>query len=344
MAFASSDHFVPFLGGEAFIINEISCWRVIRRATRPYMAVRKGEPASHRLEPGEAQAHLADPTLVACEVQSSSHEDRKVRNSVIKGVTIDLWGTLLLDSPAADERYRRERLVRIAEVLAERGIEVPIPALARGYEESRRQLVKIWREMRDVPVERHAAILLHAVDAALPERLDADGLAAVTWAYASPALEAPPLLDPGAASALKALNERGIAVCLVSNTMRTPGTVLRRILKNEGLLDAFTSMVFSDECGMRKPASGIFHEALKRLGVGPHHAVHVGDDVRLDVEGARLANMRVIHLGGGHACADMPDASIQGLSELPAAVDWLENASEPRDATPVFLAGPAVRR
>ena len=104
-------------------------------------------------------------------------------NPVIKAVTMDLWGTLLLDSPAADERYRRERLVRIAEVLAERGIEVPIPALARGYEESRRQLVKIWREMRDVPVEKHVALLLHAVDAALPGRLDADALAEIGRAH-----------------------------------------------------------------------------------------------------------------------------------------------------------------
>lgn len=263
---------------------------------------------------------------------------------MIKGVTIDLWGTLLLDSPAADERYRRERLVRIAESLAERGIELPMPALERGYDESRRQLVKIWREMRDVPVERHVALLLEAVDAALPGRLDARALAAVTWAYASPALDAPPALDPGAASALKGLNERGIAVCLVSNTLRTPGAVLRRILKNEGLLDAFTSMVFSDECGMRKPASGIFHEALKRLGLDAPHVVHVGDDARLDVEGARLANMRVIHLGDGGAGDNMPDASIQELSELPAAVDWLNSGWESRAAEPAFLAGPAAPR
>src|SRR3972149_7582958 len=62
----------------------------------------------------EAQAHQADPTLVACDVQPSSHEDRMMGNPVIKAVTMDLWGTLLLDSPAADERYRRERLPRPA--------------------------------------------------------------------------------------------------------------------------------------------------------------------------------------------------------------------------------------
>jgi putative hydrolase of the HAD superfamily len=267
-----------------------------------------------------------------------------VRNPVIKAVTIDLWGTLLLDSPAADERYRRERVVRVAEALAERGIELPIPALARGYEESRRQLVKIWREMRDVPIERHVTLLLEAVNVTLPTRLDADALAAVTWAYASPALDAPPVLDPGARSALDGLKKRGISVCLVSNTLRTPGIVLRRILKNEGLLDGFTGMVFSDEYGMRKPASGIFHEALRRLGVATHHAVHVGDDARLDVEGARLANMRVIHLGSGRADDNMPDASIQGLSELPAAIDWLDSAWESWDAEPAMWAGAAGRR
>jgi putative hydrolase of the HAD superfamily len=257
---------------------------------------------------------------------------------------MDLWGTLLLDSPAADERYRRERLVRISEVLAERGIELPIPALARGYEESRRQLTKVWREMRDVPVERHATLLLQAVDVALPGRLGAGGLAAVTCAYASPALDAPPSLDPGAASALEALKERGIAVCLVSNTLRTPGAVLRRILTNEGLLDAFTGMVFSDECGIRKPASGIFHEALRLLGVAAQHAVHVGDDVRLDVEGARLANMRVIHVGDGWACNNAPDASIQGLSELPEAVDWLDAPWRPRSEFPTTLTYAPVDR
>jgi putative hydrolase of the HAD superfamily len=265
-----------------------------------------------------------------------------MQNPVIKAVTLDLWGTLLLDSPVADERYRRERLVRIAETLAERGIEVPIAALARGYEESRRQLVRVWREMRDVPVERHATLLLQSVDAALPGRLDAAGLAAVAWAYASPALDAPPPLDPGAAAAFEALAERGIAVCLVSNTMRTPGTVLRRILGNAGLLDAFAGMVFSDECGFRKPNPAIFHCALRQLGVAAGHVVHVGDDARLDVEGAHLANMRVIQVGlgqqidGGRSFSNAPDAFIDDLSGLPAALDWLEATSCPMSAASTF--------
>ncbi len=265
-----------------------------------------------------------------------------MRISPIKAVTVDLWGTLFLDSPSADERYRRERLVRMAEALAERDIRIPVASLARGYEESRRQLVRVWREMRDVSVELHATMLLQAVDAALPGRLDAAGLAAVAWAYASPALDAPPLVDPGAAAAFGTLAERGIAVCLVSNTMRTPGVVLRRILANAGLIDAFAGMVFSDECGFRKPNPAIFHCALRKLGVAARDTVHVGDDPRLDVEGAHLANMRVIqagdgpHLDSGRSLPNVPDAFIGGLSGLPAAVDWLDAVSHSLSAAPEF--------
>jgi putative hydrolase of the HAD superfamily len=273
-----------------------------------------------------------------------------MRNPLIKAVTIDFWGTLLLDSPSADERYRRERIVRIAETLYDRGIDVPMASLARAYEESLRQLVRVWRGMRDVPVERHATLLLQAVDPALPGRLDAAGLAEVAWAYASPALDAPPPVDPGAAAALEALADRGISVCLVSNTLRTPGAVLRRILEKAGLDHAFAGMVFSDECGLRKPNPAIFRCALKLLGVSARDAVHVGDDARLDVEGAHLANMRVIQVGGGRQLdgglpfPNIADAYIEGLSELPAAVDQLETLASPSMTEPTFSAQIAGHR
>jgi putative hydrolase of the HAD superfamily len=266
---------------------------------------------------------------VACDLQPSSHQGPTVRTPSIRAVTIDLWGTLFLDGPLADDRYRRQRLLRIGEVLAARDIEVPPPSLVRGYEASRQHLARVWRTRQDVPVESHVTALLHAIDPTLPPRLGASDLAALAWAYASPALDAPPSCDPGAGTAIKTLVARGIAVCLVSNTMRTPGAVLRQIIANAGLLELFSSMVFSDECGIRKPDARIFHRALRNVGVAPRHAVHVGDDARLDIEGAHLANLRAIRVGGSRAGDPSPDVSIQGLSELPAAVEWLEAVHAP---------------
>ena len=254
---------------------------------------------------------------------------RSTRKPAIQAVSIDLWGTLFPDPPQADERYRRARLTRMARVLADRGIEVPTPSLARGYEESRRRLVRVWRDLRDVSVEHHVKFVLESVDPSLPARLHPSDIAAVAWAYASPALDAPPPIDPGAAVALATLAERGIGICLVSNVLRTPGTVLRQIIADAGLIELFAGMVFSDECGIRKPDTDIFRHALAILGVTAEHAVHVGDDPRLDVEGARLSNMQAIQIGGSRPGDDRPDASIQGLSELPAAVAWLEARRSP---------------
>src|SRR5262245_52720813 len=247
----------------------------------------------------------------------------------IRAVSIDLWGTLFLDRPLADERYRRVRLARMADALADRGIDVAVPSLARGYEESRRRLVRVWRDLRDVSAEQHVKFVLESVDPSLPARLSPSDMSTVAWAYASPALDAPPAIDPGAAVALSALAERDIGICLVSNVMRTPGAVLRQIIADAGLIELFAGMVFSDECGIRKPHTEIFRQALAILGVSAQHAVHVGDDPRLDIGGARLSNMQAIRIGGGSPGEDIPDASIQGLSELPAAVAWLEARRSP---------------
>ena len=104
--------------------------------------------------------------------------------------------------------------------------------------------------------------------------------------------------------------------------MRTPGEVVRQVLDKAGLLPLFRVLTFSDECGIRKPASGIFLRTLKDLDVLPEAAVHVGDDAILDVEGARDVGMAVIQVSpDGRAMAPVkPDAVIRHLGELPAAL------------------------
>src|SRR6266853_642318 len=55
---------------------------------------------------------------------------------MIKAVTIDLWGTVVVDSPSTDERYRRERLAGLETTLLRFGFRVPAADLARAYGES----------------------------------------------------------------------------------------------------------------------------------------------------------------------------------------------------------------
>jgi putative hydrolase of the HAD superfamily len=107
--------------------------------------------------------------------------------------------------------------------------------------------------------------------------------------------------------------------------MRTPGLVLRKILDGYGLLTPFKLLTFSDECGVRKPAPEIFHLTLRQVGVAPEEAVHVGDDLVLDVQGAQEAGMRAIQVTSAPrtTLSRKPDATIRHLGELPQALSLL---------------------
>lgn len=242
--------------------------------------------------------------------------------SRIRAVTVDFWGTLMFNPPASDDRYKDKRVEDFATILRAGGVPVSPGELGRAYEEAGRQLALIWRRCQDVPVQRHVLGWLEAVDPALPGRLGAGTFRALVEAYSNAALLVPPTPDPGARGALEALAAQGTVLCVVSNTMRTPGAVLRKILGRYGLLAPFRLLTFSDECGVRKPAPEIFHLTLRQAAVAPEEALHVGDDPVLDVQGAQGAGMRAIQVTSAppEGLSPRPDGAIRHLGELPAAL------------------------
>lgn len=90
---------------------------------------------------------------------------------------------------------------------------------------------------------------------------------------------------PGAHAALQRLKDSGLKLGIVSNF----DTRLRPILKGLGLDQLFDTIVISAEIGVEKPNPIIFEAACQELGVLPEEAVHVGDDRRNDIFGARDA-------------------------------------------------------
>ena len=92
-----------------------------------------------------------------------------------------------------------------------------------------------------------------------------------------------------------------------------------------GLADYFQVSLSAPQFGRAKPDPAIFHAACAALGVAPHEAVYVGDDLVLDVEGAQRAGLCGVwmnrtaslrHLEGGVR----PDAIVASFDELLA---WL---------------------
>jgi HAD superfamily hydrolase (TIGR01509 family) len=241
----------------------------------------------------------------------------------IRTITIDFWGTLLFDGPASDERYKRWRMGDFEKILGGIGVRATPQGLDRAYEKCGSFLARVWSDCRDVPAEAHVRTILDAIDPGLGDRLSPETRTALLDAYAGPALTVPPTVDDGARTALETLCSQGYILAVVSNTMRTPGVTLRKLLERYRLLGCFKHTTFSDEVGIRKPDPEIFHLTLRAVGGEPESAVHVGDDMVLDVHGARAAGMRVIHVSRAAPTAlgpPGPDGVIPRLALLPTAI------------------------
>jgi putative hydrolase of the HAD superfamily len=147
---------------------------------------------------------------------------------------------------------------------------------------------------------------------------------AVEHAYAVPMLMHPPVVAPGAVEAIRTLAGRGLALAIISNTGRTPGSVLRQLLERAGVLDRFHVLSFSDEVGARKPAAEIFRRTLAAAGCAPEAALHIGDDAVNDVGGARAAGMQALHyVPDGGAPADGAAGVVRNFAELPELIERL---------------------
>ncbi|WIA10592.1 hypothetical protein OEZ85_010775 [Tetradesmus obliquus] len=94
-------------------------------------------------------------------------------------------------------------------------------------------------------------------------------------------------LAPGAVQALSKLRAAGVRLAVVSNF----DTRLRPILAALNVDSLFDAVVVSAEVGVEKPNPVIFESALQQLRLRPSEVVHVGDDRRNDVWGARDAGV-----------------------------------------------------
>jgi putative hydrolase of the HAD superfamily len=122
------------------------------------------------------------------------------------------------------------------------------------------------------------------------------------------------------------LKRRGLKLALISNTL-WPGALHTRDLRRFGLDAFFDVLTYSSETPHTKPHPSIFLETLRKLGdVPPEGAVHVGDRLVDDVQGAQRAGMKGVlktHPRRVPAEGVEPDARIDRLADLPAVLDRL---------------------
>lgn len=95
-------------------------------------------------------------------------------------------------------------------------------------------------------------------------------------------------LFPDALPALQELKRRGKILGIISNW----DSRLFGIVEGLGLSGHLDFVLASAVAGAAKPSPKIFEEALKRAGVSGSEALHVGDSLEDDIQGAERAGIR----------------------------------------------------
>jgi putative hydrolase of the HAD superfamily len=218
----------------------------------------------------------------------------------VRAVLLDALGTLVELQPPAP---------RLRRLLRESGFDVTEERAAAGF-------------MAEI-----AYYLDHHLDGADPERLErlrdrcademmrALALPGLDHATARRvmlgALEFTPY--PDVLPALGELRERGLRLVIASNW----DCSLPEWLGPTGILELVDGVVTSAEVGAAKPSTRVFERALALAGVEPGEALHVGDKIDNDVEGAAAAGVRGVLLQREGPPPPGID-TIRSLRELPA--------------------------
>jgi putative hydrolase of the HAD superfamily len=227
-------------------------------------------------------------------------------------ITFDVTGTLI-HSPRLAEIYR--------EVLERHGIPAPAADLAR-------LVPLVWQEMAcsaEMAADRFTA---HPEGARgwwqrFVERIGEHLGGPVPSPFAAAELFArfgraeAWEVYPEVPAVLADLHRRGFRLGVVSNwDGRLPG-----LLAALGLERHLDAVVHSAAVGVEKPHPRIFRAVCGELEVDPQEALHVGDRVREDVEGAVAAGMEALLLVRRRAGAGGPPAGdLSDLTPLPEIV------------------------
>ena len=125
-------------------------------------------------------------------------------------------------------------------------------------------------------------------------------------------------LYPETVTTLQALEQRGLELGIVSNF----DSRLYEILVGLGIDRFFDSVTISSVAGAAKPSPHIFQRALTKHGAAASEALHVGDSLREDAQGAAAAGLKALLLQRQSEPAPLSGVeSIRTLTEIIAFIE-----------------------
>ena len=235
--------------------------------------------------------------------------------SSVRAITFDFWNTLV-SAPAGGDRRRILRNELLLEVASQWRVDLS----AADIERAERAIVFQYERNRRIDyLGTTTDRLVHQIGEHLEVTPDAAAHREVVDRFQQGILAAPPQPTDGAFAMLESLHAH-YALGVISDTLFSPGRVIREYMAQIGMLRFFQSFVFSDETGVVKPHARAFRLAASELETETGSILHIGDLRVTDVAGARAHGFRAVQYAGvWHDPEPGPDpeAIIEHWQDLP---------------------------
>jgi len=137
-------------------------------------------------------------------------------------------------------------------------------------------------------------------------------------------------LFPETRPVLEGLRSSGYHLGVVSNH----NDALLKVLDYHGLSPLLESVTYSQEVGAEKPDPRVFAKALERAHCQPSEALHVGDSIHADIEGAHYSGIEAVWLDRDQQMLPIDCLTIHTLSELPHALEMINGAADSGTTSP----------
>ena len=225
-----------------------------------------------------------------------------MRSDANSMVSIDFWNTLVQAESGGEVRHK-VRLEALREVAAQYRDDLPETAVEEAKRKTSREFDRIWfSEQRTPTTSELVRKILNHLD------IPASGneINYLVEAFQESLWKGPPKLAPMVEEVLPELADR-FPLALISDTMYSPGRVIRGYLKEKEVFDYFQSFVFSDETGFSKPHPEAYRMVLEETGCTAGTSWHVGDLLKTDIRGAKGVGMKAILFTGFSRPQDTED-------------------------------------
>lgn len=204
-------------------------------------------------------------------------------------ISIDFWNTLV-QSEVGGKKRRKARIEALQEIAENHSAEISAEVFDEAKRAASNYFDRIWLNHQRTPTPNE--LVENILDYLEISASDEERQYLATE-FEESLWKGPPTLSDGVEIMIPKLAER-YPLALISDTMYSPGRVIRDYLNQKNLRKYFQCFIFSDETGFSKPDPKAYKRALAATESEAGQSWHIGDLMQTDITGAKAVGMNAI--------------------------------------------------